>query len=286
MSLGLLAGAKFGGDLISAGASYFGNKAKLDRERAAINKQMEAERGAQGIGNEYYDMLAANYGPEAASYLADLASWRSESQKAPMVMQDFDTSKYTVDAYLDPSMDFQQQQARKAIEQSAASRGGMFAGSGATAKALQDRATQLAQTDYANAFQRMNVDRDFGYGKHKDLFTSAKTAEGERLARLQGLMEQSGIARENLFGAKGGKADLGMSTTRALGDLAAGKDRAAGEFYKSTWDTAGGLAKSGTDALGSYLSGGKSVLGSGVSGIGNLSQDQKMQLLQMLLGGK
>jgi hypothetical protein len=52
----------------------------------------------------------------------------------------------------DPSYQFLQDEASKAVERSAAAKGSLYAPS--TAKALQDRATSLASTEYNNAFNR------------------------------------------------------------------------------------------------------------------------------------
>lgn len=52
----------------------------------------------------------------------------------------------------DPSYQFLQDEAAKAVQRSASAQGNLFAPS--TAKALQDRATSLASTEYGNAFNR------------------------------------------------------------------------------------------------------------------------------------
>lgn len=52
----------------------------------------------------------------------------------------------------DPSYQFLQDEAAKAVQRSASAQGSLFAPS--TAKALQDRATSLASTEYNNAFNR------------------------------------------------------------------------------------------------------------------------------------
>lgn len=280
-----------GGSTLAGGITdYFGNKAKMDAERRAINAQMDAEKRAQGIGQGYYQMLEGQYGPEAANYMSDLNAWRELNQQAPIQLGNFDESKYNINAYLDPSMDFQQGQARKAIEQSAAARGGMFAGSGATAKALQDRATELAQTDYANAYGRMGQDRQFGYNAFTDKFKAARDAEQEKISRYGNILDKTSGARDSLLQSRGGLADLNMSSERTLGDLVAGKKRAEGDFYQSTWKGAGNIIGSagniGSSALGGGQGAGTSNILKGLGiDINSLSQDDKMSLARALMGG-
>ena len=282
--------AKTGGDILSGVTNYYGNKERMRKEREAINRQIQGEEKAYGIGAQYYDMLASEYGPEAATYLSDLASLREAQGKAPIQMGDFDDSKYQVDKYLSPYADYAQRQAAEQIQQSAAARGGMFAGSGATAKALQDRAMELGGQFYGEAANLANQDKNFGYDVFRNKFQADRQSELDRLSRLSDMTSQSGAARESLFGARSGKADLGMSKERSIADLAAGKSRAEGDFYKSTWDTVGGGIKSSMGGLGSYLGtkgGGPDALASKLGlDINSMSEDDKMGLLKVLLGGK
>lgn len=287
----LIAGlAKAGGEIVGGIGDYFGNKEKIDAYRKAANLKMDAENKAYGIGKDYYNMLEREYSPEASTYMSDVNLWRQAMGQAPLQMGQFDESKYNVNAYLDPSMKYQQEQATKAVQQSAAARGGMFAGSGATAKALQDRATKLAQQDYGNAFERMQQDRGFGYGKFKDYFTAAKQAEEDRLSRLGDITKQSGAARQNLFESRGGLADLGMSKERSIADLMAGKETAKGDFYASNWGTLGNLGRSVGDTASQMFASQSGGIGGLSSKLGvdlkSLSQDQKMALLTQLLGSK
>lgn len=63
------------------------------------------------------------------------------------------TKPFSYDQFTaDPSYQFMQDEAAKAVQRSASAQGSLFAPS--TAKALQDRATSLASTEYGNAFNR------------------------------------------------------------------------------------------------------------------------------------
>lgn len=67
-----------------------------------------------------------------------------------------------VSDYLDPSMRFQMDEAQRMLENSAAAKG--MLGSGQTLRDLTSLATNMARTDYGNAFNRATNVRDFTYG--------------------------------------------------------------------------------------------------------------------------
>lgn len=67
-----------------------------------------------------------------------------------------------VSDYLDPSMKFQMDEAQRVLENSAAARGSL--NSGQTMRDLTSLATNMARTDYNNAFNRAANTRDFTYG--------------------------------------------------------------------------------------------------------------------------
>jgi hypothetical protein len=277
-----LLAAKLGGDVLGAGANYMGNKAKLDAARRAANLQIQGEESAAGIGSEFYKMLTGEYGAEAASYAQDLDSWRDAMGQAPVQMGNFDEAQYTIQNYLDPYAEYAQRQAREQLEQSAAARGGMFAGSGATAKALQDRAMELGGQFYGEAAALANQDKNFGYGKFRDKFTADRQAQLDKQSNLEAMLSKSGGARESMFGAKGGLADLQMAKERSIADLRAGKERAAGDFYASNWDMAGNLGKSLSNGLSSSL-GGQGSLASRLNlDPAKLSDADRTELLQLL----
>ena len=65
-----------------------------------------------------------------------------------------------------------QKQAANAISQSAANAGGMFSGSGATAKALQDRSQVIASDEWGKAYNRADSDMKSKYGRFTDKFNA------------------------------------------------------------------------------------------------------------------
>lgn len=137
----------------------------------------------------------------------------------------------TVQQYLDPSMQFQQQQMNRGIEASAAARGGLL--SGAAAKELQQRGAQLAQTDYGNAFNRMQTDRNFAYGAYQNKFQMARQANSDRLSRLQGLLNTGYGAQVGIANARQGFANDQSGAALQQGNIAANRTQLAGQFQNN-----------------------------------------------------
>lgn len=249
-----IAGLAYGGSkLFGAGMDYVGRKAQEKKQAEAFARQQQGINEAEGIGNKYYDTLESAYGPEAATYVGDLADWRKANQAAVPELGEFDTSKYNVDTYLDPSMAYQQEQMRRSQDASAAHGG--FLNSGAQQIELQKRASQLAQTDYGNAFQRMNQDRQFGYGAFKDKFEAARMSAQDRINNLSSIVNQSGSARNSLFDAQGKRADLGMKSAygRATGDY--NSLMTQGQNANANWQSAGNVFRDVGGAASQYYTG-------------------------------
>ena len=261
--------------LLDLGASFFGNDAAKDRSLNAIRAQKAAELEAKGIGDKYYTGLEDAYGKDASTYLTDLAGYRGELSKAPIEMGQFDQSQYDVQKYLDPSMKFQQQQMQQGLDQSASARGGMFSGTGAQAKALQDRSAQLAQTDYGNAFNRMGTDRQFGYQDFMNHFQSSKANEAQRMQNMGGLLNQSSMGRQNMFDAQGNRANLDMGSARGFGDLEAKRQNTYGDYWKAQSNVIGSGLDSIANTAGSMF--GKPSMGGG----GSNTSGQGGRLAQM-----
>jgi hypothetical protein len=68
--------------------------------------------------------------------------------------------------FLDPATGFRIGEATKAVENSAAARGGLLSGS--TLRGVSDRANQVAGDEYARATDRAFADRGFTYGVDRD----------------------------------------------------------------------------------------------------------------------
>jgi hypothetical protein len=123
----------------------------------------------------------------------------------------------------DPGYQFRLSEGMKALERSAAARGGLM--SGATGKALQRYGQELGSQEYMNAFNRY---------------------QAERAARLGPLQSLAGVGQTTAQALGGQASNLGanLGQTYMTGGMGAGQARASGYL---------GQANALTNALGTGL---------------------------------
>lgn len=239
-----------GSTLIGMGSDYLSNESKRRAANRAAATQNAAYDSSDKVGNAYYDDINKQLSGEAGTYLSDLSGWREGMSADVPQRGEFDDSKYNVQAYLDPSMKFQQQQMVNAQDASAA-HGGML-NSGAQLKALQDRSAELAQTDYANASQRMMQDKEFGYKDFSDKFTAARLSASDKLDNLTALAGQSGAARSKLFDSQGKQTEMQQNSILNRAGVTANNQKAQGDFSANNYGNLSKGVQSLTGAASSY----------------------------------
>lgn len=117
-----------------------GNKSAYDTSGVAAATQAENAR----VQSAYDQLMAASQPYTALGAQGTTAL----SSQLPQL-----TSRFSLDQFnTDPSYQFLQDEAAKAVERSAAARGSLLAPS--TSKALQDRSQALASAEFGNAFNR------------------------------------------------------------------------------------------------------------------------------------
>lgn len=123
----------------------------------------------------------------------------------------------------DPGYAFRLSEGLKALERSAAARGGLL--SGGTGKALQRYGQDMAAQEYGNAFQRFQADRAARAGLGSMEYGQFA---GERSARLLPLMQQVQAGQGLTSNIAGQMANLGGAQSAALGSI--GASQAAGQI--------------------------------------------------------
>ena len=146
----------------------------------------------------------------------------------------------------DPGYAFRMSEGMKALERSAAARGGLL--SGATLKGVQQYGQGLASQEYQNAFNRYQAERE---------------------ARLNPLQALAGVGQTSVKALSGAAGELGsglasaynrMGAAQAAGILGAGEARASGYL---------GAQNSLNKALGTGLNYYQNQLSSGGGGSGD-----------------
>ena len=257
--------------IFSSGTNLAFGDSIRDDNRSAIRAQQTGLDNAKAIGDEFYGGQIDAYGQDAQNYGGDLAQWR-EAQTRDLPQMGSFNSELDINKHLDPYQDYVQEQEANAIEQSAAAQGGMFSGSGATAKALQDRSQQVAGQFRDRATNLAKDERQFGYNDFLNRFKQERENDALEMQGYGNLLKQSSGGRENMFGAQGGQADLGMQNAIQQGQLEGQIHTNNANYTKGMADNLGGLLEGGAElGANAFSSGmfGSSGGGAGGGGGGN-----------------
>jgi len=215
--------AQGAGSAIDLAGDMFGGAAKRRRIRDAKNSLLAGVNKARDLYGDYDSdtgVGTGTYGTSMALYDPYRDAGLDAQNKMLQLENDYKPEDYAYDKfeyggfgkgvqdYLDPSMDYQQQRMLDATQGSAAAAGGLL--SGKTLKDLQSNASNLAQTDYANAFNRMNTDRSFDYQDYLNKFEASKAAVDSRYARFRDKMNR--LSGTNTLGYNASGAQSGLTT--------------------------------------------------------------------------
>lgn len=212
----------------------------------AANIQADAATAAGRLQNEQFNAMMAREKAIYDDQAAMGAPWRDAGRNALAGLNTFEQdnpafSFSTTGPNADPSYSFRLSEGTKALQNSAAARGGLVSGN--TMKALQDYGQQAASQEYQNAFNRYQTER------------------GSKLNRLQSLagigqsaVQQAGQAAQNYGNAaqQAGQnyaAGAGNAMMSGANALAAGRQGAA-DASASGWM---GASNSLSNALGQYI---------------------------------
>ena len=206
------AGTNILGGLLGGMGAQSAQEADAQLRKEMMERQIAEQRQAYSdVSPTYQPYMDA--GQQGLAGLSELGRTAGQYDFTP---EQFQYGKTTQD-FLDPSMDFQQDQMRRQLEASSAMGGNLL--SGGALKELQGRGAQLAQTDYANADQRMMNDKRFAYGSFMD------NANARRQALQQGFQNRMGIANQQAglgqFGTSGNanaRIGVGNNIGSAIGN--------------------------------------------------------------------
>ena len=199
MPMGWMAAATIGSALLGSSAS-----------RSAAKAQAGAADRAAELQNQQFERQIELQAPFREVGLRALNKLESAADYTPFGMQQFQA---------DPGRGFRISEGMKALERSAAARGGLM--SGGTGKALQRFGQELGSQEYQNAFNRY---------------------QAERSARLQPLQSLAGVGQTatNALGVAGQNYASGMGEAFGAGAQA----RASGYM---------GMANAISGGVGQYM---------------------------------
>lgn len=145
--------------------AMFAQAQQAAQAQNALQQGQEQAIGALNRGMEAYAPYQTA-GISATNRLAQLYGAGGEYTQMPTLAQ----------LQMDPSYAFREAQGMKALQQSAAARGGLL--SGGTLKGIQDYSQGLASTEYGNAYNRFMANRLAATQALQGLGSSGLTAAG------------------------------------------------------------------------------------------------------------
>ena len=272
MAIPLLVGAGIAGTAgLGSMMSGMANANQVNRNLANASRQIQGIRSdLVGQGAQLTGMLQDTYAPITQNFAGDMSAYRQLAAQPAQTFQyqQFDPFAYDLQAqtqqFLDPSMDFQIQQATDAVQGSAANAGKLF--SGATGKAIADRSQEIAQQSWKDAMEMALRDRGF----QADMYLSDR----ERADRgIEFEADQYGRNRAFQGDILGNLTGIGAKGTMNLGDSLV---NVQGDVFKGQNDLALALANLQTQKqdtgwmsnLGNFLSGAGNSIGGMIGGLG------------------
>lgn len=189
---GIVAGGKVAGSVI--------------QNKAANNAAKKQEMAADRANRLQYDMFQQQR--------EDQAPWRDAGRTAlsGLANPDFSRDFTTADFEQDPGYQFRMQEGLKALERSAAARGGL--NSGGTMKALARYGQDFASNEFQNAYNRFNSDRDRRFNRLSSIAGLGQTANSQIGAAGQNYANQAG---SNMIGVGNAGAAADIAKANAWG---------------------------------------------------------------------
>lgn len=211
-------------------AQTAGEQAALQRE--IFEKQTELQAPFREAGLRGQNRLLAYLGLAEAPTAPGADATQEEKDKYQKDLADYNamlatpgygkyaTAEFGLDKFkADPGYAFRMSEGMKALERSAASRGGLL--SGATLKATQRYGQDLASQEYMNAFNRYQAERTGTLNPYQSLAGTAQTGANV-LGQQAG---QYGANVSNILGAYGSSAQsniIGGGNAQAAGYMGLG----------------------------------------------------------------
>lgn len=189
--------------LIAGGAGLAGAAISAHSAGKAADAQSAAADRATQAQLDMYNQTRADNEP-----------WRTAGSTAigQMGNSDFQKDFTSADFSKDPGYDFRMQEGMKALERSAAARGGL--NSGATLKSIGRYGQDYASNEYGNAYNRFNQDRDRRFGRLSNI---AGMGQGANSSVGNAGMNYANNSGANMMGAANAQGAAGIASANAWG---------------------------------------------------------------------
>jgi hypothetical protein len=210
---------------VGAAASIAGGAMAASATKDAADTQAQSAREATALQERMYNQQRADNEP-----------WRLAGTRAIAGMEnaDFQRDFTAADFQQDPGYAFRMSEGQRALERSAAARGGLQ--SGGTLKALAQYGQNFASNEYQNAYNRFNADRDRRFGRLGTIAGMGQASANQVGAAGQNFANQAGA---NMMGAANAQGAAQIAGANAWGDAMSGVSGAvssgAGIMQQNNW---------------------------------------------------
>lgn len=181
---------------VGGGAALLGGYLQGQAAQGAADTQAGAARYAADVQQNIYNQQRSDQAPWRAAGATAL-----QQMQDPSFQQTFNMSNFTAD----PGYQFRMDEGQKALERSAAAKGGLQ--SGGTLKALTRYSQGVASDEYNNAYNRFNNDQTNRFNRLASLSGNGQTANS-----------QLGAAGQN-YANQVGQAATGAANAQAAGQI-------------------------------------------------------------------
>ena len=207
---------------------YFGNKSAKD----AADKSAEATMASIAEQRRQYDTSRADYAP----YLAAGTGAVNRLGAGVMANGEFGSTMpfdFKYDANADPGTAFRMSEGVKALDRSAASRGGLL--SGATLRGVERYAQDLGSQEYNNAFNRYTTGFNANVGERNQLFNRLSGVAGTGQTAVRDVTAQGATTAGNIGNAymtdAVNQGNAGMAGAGMRNSAFSGGANMLGRFY-------------------------------------------------------
>jgi hypothetical protein len=204
-------------DVLAAGAIAAPAISQVIGGGSMAEQQAQAARDAAQLQREQFDKVIAEQTRQYDQTREDQRAWREAGVGALGKLNtfgtdnpDFDMSKFEAD----PGYSFRLSEGMKALQNSAAARGGLISGN--AMKGISNYGQESASQEYNNAYNRYNQNRTFGLNRLQSLAGVGQTANQN--------VQQAG---QN-YATNVGNAYIGQGNAGAEGITGAANARASG----------------------------------------------------------
>jgi hypothetical protein len=176
----MIPGAILGSSLIGAGAA-----------KSAANTQAAAQQQANQLLAQQYQQQRADLQPYSAAGVNALSKFQGMADYTP-----FGTSQFQAD----PGYAFRLSEGQKALERSAAARGGLL--SGGTGKRIAAYGQEAASQEYNNAFNRYQTERAAKLAPYQSLINTGQASAAGQANAAGNYGTQAAQGLTNIGGAQ------------------------------------------------------------------------------------